>query len=954
MNDLIQTGGHLENWLAEDLPPDLLLTPLPDDIAKVVIEQLKQEADRYWSIDPNYSLMYADRIIAIGHARNDKSQIALGLMARGDALSFLGRNSEAWETLDESAKIFQTIGDEVGWARTRIGRLHLSTMLNRVADAFEDAERARVIFMSSGELERLLRLDNNIAFVYNLLGNQLEALRLYHSALAIAETLGEIGQQYLGMIHMNIGLAHESLGDFSQALAYYERARTIYVARNETLNIAVIELNIAYIAQARGHYRRALTLLYGILERGVEQFPVEYRAVKRDMIECYIYLNRFVDARDLSRQIIADYRKLGATHDTARNLLHLATAEVELNNFDAARAALEEAKPLFASLGADTWVATTELRRGRIALKQGDFPTAYEASIIAADCFKLNGQQVNYATATLLQGQTRAAIGDFRAAAESANNAIEIAQRFNVPSLRYAAHLLLGEISETQQETMRAIRRYQAAASTVERVQRGLTITLRTGFLEDKGEASKKLIDLYLRMERADCAFDTLERAKSQVLLSYMANREQFHWTGSDVYSQSLMDELNSLRAEHQWFYRLAHDPARDAEHQNVIKPEQALAEIALRERRMRSITEQLYLHADAESQAKHVEATSLKAVQYTLQEGTLLIEFYNDGSRLWVFIINGQNIRVHPLQISIGTLNQLLSQLRVNISAALTVDSRSNAARQFVQVAQRILKRLHSQLIEPLTLHQYDPQKLVIVPYGSLHYLPFNILYDGSAYLIEKYEIVILPAAGLATRPALKRDPGALILANSWEGRLPHTLAEAQMVQRLFSGTLCAGEAANRAALQAPPTQVLHIATHGEHRLDQPDLSYLQLADGQLYADDTLQQDMSYELVTLSACETGRANVAASDELIGLGRGFLYAGAGALLVSMWQVPDISTLYFMERFYKALHQGSSKSAALRESQRFMLTEEAWPHPAFWGAFQLIGDDRPLSVPLGNI
>src|SRR5688572_3585547 len=346
MNDSIQTGGYLESWLADEIPPDLLLTVLPDELAKAVVDRLKQEADRYWSIDPNYSLMYADRIIGIGRARNDKSQIALGLMARGDALTFLGSTAEAWESLDQAGGIFQSIGDAIGWARTRIGRLHLSTSLNQVPDALADGERARSIFMRFGEHERLLRLDNNIAYVHNLLGNQLEALRLYHSALAIAETLGEIGQQYLGMLHMNIGLSHESLGDFSQALIYYERARTVYIARNETLNIAVIELNIAYIAQARGHYRRALSLLYGILERGVEQFPLEYRAVKRDMIECYLNLNRYTDARDLATQIIADYRKLGANHDTARNLLHLATAEVELNHFDEARAALEEAEPI--------------------------------------------------------------------------------------------------------------------------------------------------------------------------------------------------------------------------------------------------------------------------------------------------------------------------------------------------------------------------------------------------------------------------------------------------------------------------------------------------------------------------------------------------------------------------------------------------------------------------------
>jgi CHAT domain-containing protein len=163
-----------------------------------------------------------------------------------------------------------------------------------------------------------------------------------------------------------------------------------------------------------------------------------------------------------------------------------------------------------------------------------------------------------------------------------------------------------------------------------------------------------------------------------------------------------------------------------------------------------------------------------------------------------------------------------------------------------------------------------------------------------------------------------------------------------------LFNGTLFTGESANRSALQAIPKQILHIAAHGEHRLDQPDLSYLQLADGQLYADDTLQLDMSYELVTLSGCETGRANISASDELIGMGRGFLYAGAGALLVSLWQVADASTVHFMERIYQALRAGRSKAAAMREAQQYMLSEETWSHPAFWGAFQLIGDDRPLS------
>jgi CHAT domain-containing protein len=163
-----------------------------------------------------------------------------------------------------------------------------------------------------------------------------------------------------------------------------------------------------------------------------------------------------------------------------------------------------------------------------------------------------------------------------------------------------------------------------------------------------------------------------------------------------------------------------------------------------------------------------------------------------------------------------------------------------------------------------------------------------------------------------------------------------------------LLGGTVLQEHAARRDALQREPTQVLHIAAHGEHRLDQPEFSYLQLDDGQLYSDDLLQHDLSYELVTLSGCETGRANIAPGDELIGLGRGFLYAGAGAIVASLWQVPDDAAATLMEHFYRRLLAGSPKSAALREAQCAMLRVEPQRHPALSAAFQLVGDPRPLT------
>ena len=133
-----------------------------------------------------------------------------------------------------------------------------------------------------------------------------------------------------------------------------------------------------------------------------------------------------------------------------------------------------------------------------------------------------------------------------------------------------------------------------------------------------------------------------------------------------------------------------------------------------------------------------------------------------------------------------------------------------------------------------------------------------------------------MLPAAALLTRQGPVRTGGALVLAHSQQGLLAHTLREAEAVHELLGGEILRDELANQDALRLPPRQVLHIAAHGEFRIDQPDLAYIALADGRLYTDDFLQHDLGYELITLSACETGRANVLAGEELIGLGRGCL------------------------------------------------------------------------------
>jgi CHAT domain-containing protein len=173
--------------------------------------------------------------------------------------------------------------------------------------------------------------------------------------------------------------------------------------------------------------------------------------------------------------------------------------------------------------------------------------------------------------------------------------------------------------------------------------------------------------------------------------------------------------------------------------------------------------------------------------------------------------------------------------------------------------------------------------------------------------------------------------------------------LSEARAVSSLLPGECFVEGQATRAAVAEAAGRhgVLHLAAHGEARLDNPTFAHLTLADGQFGAADVFNLELDGALVTLSACESGRSVVAAGDELIGLSRGFLYAGAATLVQSLWQVEDGSTARLMERFYRALRSGQPKGAALRQAQLALLSSEA--HPYSWAPFQLVGDSGPLEL-----
>lgn len=932
------------------LTVDDLLKDYPVDCISAVVTYMKQEANNYWSIDPSISLHFANLIIDIGEKGDSRWHIALGMMAKGDALKLLSNANDAWDASATARKIFIEEDDEVYWARACIGPLHVCVDVNRVDEALENAEKARQIFEAHDENGLLIELCLNLGNVYNWRGNSQQALEVLHEMLEIVEALPNQNPIQVGLLLLNIGYSNKLLGDFREAEQFFNRAIDGFQLSNATHWIATAEMNIASIAKSQGHYRRALQLFHDVREATDGKSPLMATKAKHGQAVCYIELNRYDDARNLARQVVDEYAEHDAQFNCARAYLNLATAEAELSDYEAAEQALQAAEAILNKLEMSALQGFIDLWRSKIALRNGDSTSAYRLASAAASQYQASDQLNDYAHAMLVKGQALLATGAFAGSVEMASKALQIAQQNNNAHLRYSAHLLLGKVAEVQQAVSRARRHYQAATKTIERVQHGLTITMRSEFLEDKDEASRALLRLYIENGDVACAFETLERAKSHVSQSYLNSRDSLHWNHDDSRVRDWYAKLESLREEHQWYYQ-----QMMGENVNGLRGEVATSspdirqELKRREKEMRETTELLYLYSHHDQLTAHRNIPSVIDIQQRLKHGSTLIEYYNDGHRFWAFTLDHDHIAIHPLAVTVDEINLLIRKFQFNIDCAIKMGRKGNKIDGLTQICRQLGKRFYDALIAPLASRLRGQDRLVIVPYGALHYLPFHTLYSGNSYLIEDYEVVILPAASIVTQPTPQRTSGSVVLAHSQNGHLPHTIAEAEIVNRLFNGDVYCDDEASRAALRQPPRQILHIAAHGEFRIDHPDLAFIMLADGQLYTDDLLQHDLSYELITLSACETGRANVAAGDEIIGLGRGCLYAGAGALLVTQWRVEDDTALTLMDTVYRKLSDGASKATSVRMAQCNLLGEKPSLHPAFWGAFQLIGNPDPLST-----
>ncbi|WP_425404305.1 CHAT domain-containing protein [Hwanghaeella sp.] len=496
---------------------------------------------------------------------------------------------------------------------------------------------------------------------------------------------------------------------------------------------------------------------------------------------------------------------------------------------------------------------------------------------------------------------------------------------------RFGAHYGMARITRDEGDRAGAVAHLARAIELIESQRTSiLTEKHKLGFIADKQDVYRMQVDLLLESGDAAGALEYAERAKARALIDLLASR-------SDMLSAEAAAGPAAPQAAER--NRLLAELAEIEQQARIALPDRDRS-VRVDERRAVILTQLRQSHRQALPLVQ-VQKPDLADLGRYLRPDEAMVVYFGDADGLVGFVYDQAGIAAWRLEAE--DLDLMVETFREQLARRTGGGYRAMA------------KRLHDRLIGPFA-DRISGKSLVVVPHGKLHYLPFAALFDGNTHLAERHALRVLPSASVLSY--IDRAPGGptgmMALGNPALNDpaldLPGAEREAATISAEWGGS---GGADLYLRGQATETVVktgargygiLHLASHGVFDGAEPLASRLLLApdgqnDGVLTVREIYDLSLSADLVTLSACETGLGEIANGDDIIGLTRGFLYAGAGSIVSSLWTVSDASTEVLMKAFYRNL-KTLPKAEALRRAQ--LETAQAYPHPYHWSAFQLSG------------
>lgn len=871
-----------------------------------------------------YSLA-ALRIGATLHNREIEAEARSNL---GEALYSRGEVENARQQQQRSLEIWRELSNPRGQAIASIALgyyyRNLGQPENSLRSYTEGLSLARQANDLGVETLALISLSN----IKRLMGNNQEALELYALARPIAERIGDQTSQ--ATILGGIGMIHVEMGDKRQALQYIADATNLMERNGKKWGTAEGKMELGEIHHSLGDHEQALT-----------------------------YLN----------EALALFKSIGMPRLQSATLRALGLVYDSLGDTSKALESYKQALNVTRA-GENLWDESYTLNYiGRVYEKLKETDRAVN----------------NYHRALRLNRRSADPMG-------------EALTHYNLAHLERDR----GNLDEARREVEAALAIVESQRTKVssQDLRTSYFATVRNTYdlyVDILMLLHKKNPHLGLDAE----AFAVSEKARARSFLELLHEARANVRLGVDAALLAKEHKLNeALNTKAQLHVQLLSAKQNDEAAKVDKELENLVSELA-------EVRDQIRQTSPSRATLTLPELLTLKDVQRrVLDDETVLLEYVLGDDRSYAWIVTRTSSFSYELppraeiEASAKRLYNLVTsaQLVYGESTSARIDRQSKADAE-IPAETAALGRL---ILGPLA-GRLDRRRLLIVPDGALQYIPFQLLTSPGSQrlLIEAHEIVNLPSAStlaLLQAESAARKPGVnsvAVLADpvfeaddprvklksdrnpasatevrqalrdvgiSPDGvEIPRLIAsgtEADEIMRAVpwqTGLKAVGFAANRERVlgsELASYRIVHFATHGIINNDRPELSGIVLSlidsegrsqNGFLRLHDIYNLHLPADLVVLSACSTGLGKDVRGEGLIGLTRGFMYAGASGVIASLWKVDDDATAELMKHFYEGMFKRNlSPAAALRESQLALSKQKRWQSPYYWAGFVIQG------------
>jgi CHAT domain-containing protein/tetratricopeptide (TPR) repeat protein len=860
----------------------------------------------YGQSDYEGALAAFEKALDLARERRDEPSAADALYRIGMTLGKQEEYRKALVSLDESLGIYRRLGDLWGTAECEF----------EIGYAFyfeREYDRALPHF------EEMLRLFTEIG--------------------------SDVGR---GIALGNSGMVLIELRDLSGAATRYGEALSIYRdTGNDRLAVGALR-GIARVHALRQEYEQELAALseaLTIAERIGD--TAEEAALLSAVGMDHAMLGQYDTAIVFQDKSLALFRSLGDRMGEGYALVHTGSALNNLGRYDEALERYKNAREVFREI--DDPVGTGFASAG-MAFSHHEMGHTLRSLFLFSGVLRLaegEKDRAEVAEDPLVRGMIAAGMERYRRAIGPLEEALAEGTADNdAVRIGYAAGYL-GYCYKALGKYEKAVDYYATAIDVLERIRGDIRRdTYKTSFMKSKVEVYEDIVEILIGLGRFGEAFDYMERARSRALLDLLgggrievrgARERELLGRQRDI-----ADRLARLSAPGRGGGGDGADTRSDPDagpgtlDEVTVRYDDLIEEIAGENPELASLVS--------------VSPLTLGEVRAILTEDVRIIEYFTTAEALFIFSVGTDDLVVRTVSMGRRELSEKVSALREAV--------RSTLGSGDVSGVMDISGELYDVLFAPI-MPIDDRTRLVIIPHGPLHYLPFGALFDGSQFLIERYTPVVDPSASVLRYIVEKRKtPGGTVIAfgnpTTKYNPLPFAEREVADIRSIMkrADIYRGGRATEtRGRRSFKDYSIVHLACHGVFDPGDPLSSALFLApdadnDGTLRVEELFGLDLARSsLVVLSACETGLSQVTKGDELIGLSRGFIFAGTPSLVVTLWEVADDSTAALMAEFYRNLSGGMDKPESLRRAVLWLRSQPQYEHPFYWAPFVMIGDWR---------